>query len=424
LLLRGWMALWGHTEAALRSLSALVSVLCIPFLYLLGRELAGKWRGLLAALLFALCPTSVYFAQEARAYALLMLSGAILLWAAAVFQRDARSTRAAVTYVLAGTLCLYLHATGLLFVAACGAAVWLYLVRRGRRGRRALAKWTALNVAVMLLGVPYYSHAFAASQSGIINYVPPAGLHQFLYSISLAVSGIVTPYPWPGLLLAAAFLLVLGISLCLNPVPARATVTLLGVPCLFVAFVFVVSMRRPILLPRTMVWLIVPLCVLAARQILVGRIARYVVLLTTMVAFGAGLFFQLTRPNSDKEPLRDVVQALSPGIEHAGLVVLSPSSDPMVLAYYAPQVRNVRVWDSAANHTIFGAEGRSAHLQSISEAEILQAIRANESVVLVSHSFDLDRLNDLRRQAPATSYREWSCGKVVCVAAAVWQPAR
>jgi hypothetical protein len=421
-LLRGWMALFGHGEAALRSLSVLASTLCIPFLYMLGRELAGKWCGLLGAFLFAACPTSLYFAQETRSYAFLMLAGTILLWAAAVLQRDSRSTIAAIVYLLSGTFCLYLHATGLLFVAACGAAVWLHLLTSGRRKGNALAKWTLLNFAVVLLGVPYYIHAFTASKTGIINYVPAAGLHQFIYSISLAVSGIVTPYPWPGFLMAIAVLLPLGLSLCLSPLSRRATVTLIGVPVFFIGFVFLVSVHRPILLPRTLVWILAPLCIVAARQMRVGRLARWGVVAGMAIAFGGGMFFQLTRPNSNKEPFRDVVKTLSPELGQPGLVVLSPSSDPMVLAYYAPQMKDVRMWDEDSNHTIFGAAARSAHVPSVSEAQILQAIHANEPVVVVSHSFDLNRLNDLRRQAPATTYQEWYCGKVVCVAAATWEP--
>src|SRR6202021_1025178 len=66
LLLQGWTALWGHSEAALRSLSSLASFLCVPETHLLGRELGAKSRALPAPLLCALCPTSVYFAQEAR----------------------------------------------------------------------------------------------------------------------------------------------------------------------------------------------------------------------------------------------------------------------------------------------------------------------------------------------------------------------
>jgi uncharacterized membrane protein len=421
-LLRNWMKWWGESEAALRSLSALASTLCIPFLYLLGRELAGKWRGLLGALLYALCPASLYFAQETRVYAFLMFASAGLLWAAAIFQRDSRSRRAAISYLGFGTLCLYLHATGLLFVAACGTAIGLFLLKRGRRGRAAFWKWTALNVAVMLLGVPYYRHAFTAVQSGIINYVPPAGLHQFIYSSSLVVSGIVTPYPWPGFLLAAALFVTLAVSLWLHPLSSRASVTLIAVPALFIALVFAVSLRRPILLPRVLVWVVVPLCVLVGRQLLLAGRSRFALLLALVAAFGGGLFFQLTAPNDDKEPIRQLMQTMAPQLARADLVVLSPVSNPMLLRYYAPGIKGVRLWDAASNPTIMAAAAKRVHVESISEAGIMQAIRARRTVVVLSHSFDLNRLNDLRKQAPESLYHEWFCGKVPCVAAAAWQP--
>ena len=142
LLLRGWIALFGDSEAALRSLSAAASILCVPVTYLLGRELGGKSRGLAGALLFALCPASLYFAQETRAYALFMLAATGVLWAAAVYQRDSRSVKAAVVYCFSATLCLYLHATGLLLVVACGGAVWLYLLSNGAApAGRAFTGW-------------------------------------------------------------------------------------------------------------------------------------------------------------------------------------------------------------------------------------------------------------------------------------------
>jgi mannosyltransferase len=422
LLLHGWMALWGHSEAALRSLSLVASTLCVPGIYLLGRELAGKSLGLLAALLFALCPVSLYFAQEARVYALFMLAASVVLWAAAVFERDPRSVRATVLYALSGTLSLYLHATGLLLVVACGGAVWLFLLAQGKSRRPALLKWTALNGFILLLGVPYFLRAFTASHSGIINFVPPAGIHQFVYSASQVVSGPVTPYPWPGFLLAAVVFVALALSLCLQPLSSRAAVILIAVPCLYVALVFVVSISRPILLPRILAWTAVPLCLLAARQLLVAGRARYVVLVSLVAAFGTGLFFQVTKPGSDKEPWREISQTFAPQLEQADLVVLSPSSDPMVLNYYGQQPKNVRLWDETLHPTIMSAAAKRLHVASISEPEILQAIQTNHSVWVVSHSFDLGRVDDLQSRVPPTVFREWFCGKVPCAAVAGWQP--
>ncbi len=421
LLLRGWIGLWGSSEAALRSLSALASTLCVPVAYLLGRELGSKPRALAGALFCAICPMSVYFAQEARVYALLMLAASMALWAAAVFQRDWRSLKAAWWYVLSATLCLYLHVTGLLFVAACTGAVWLSLLSKGVSARGARPKWLTLNGLVLLLGLPYYLHVFAASQTGVINYVPSAGIHQLVYCLSLVVAGIVTPYPWPAFLLAAAVCIALMASLWLNPPSSRASVTLIGIPCLFVALVLVLSIRRPILLPRILIFMVVPLCVLAGRQVLVTGRARVAVLLSLVAAFGGGLFFQVTAQNSDKEPLRDISRTLAPQFTRADLVVLSPVSNPEVLLYYAPQVKNVRLWDAGLPPTIMRAAADKLHMPTITGPEIVQAIQSGQSVWVLSHSFDLGLLSELQAHAPAAFFREWFCGKVPCAAAAHWQ---
>jgi mannosyltransferase len=422
LLLRGWMALWGDSEAALRSLSAVASTLCIPVTYFLGRELFGKLEGVLGALLFALCPLSLYFAQEARVYTLLMLAATIVLWAAAVFQRDPHSVKAAAFYALFATLCIYLHATGVLLVAACGGTVWLFLLSQGVRGRQAWLKWTALNAFVLLLGAPYFVHTLAASHAGGLDWMPRMSIHTLVYSTSIAVSGELTPYPWPGFVLAAAVFGTLIVSLFLHRLPTRAGVTLIGVPCLFVAMVSVLSIARPILLPRILVWTVVPLCVIAASQLLVAGRARYAVLLSLLAAFGTGLFFQMTMPGSDKEPWREGMHAVSPQLERADLVVLSPLFDPMVLNYYAPRVKNVRLWDASLNPTIMNGAAERLHVPYITEPEILQAIDAKQSVWVLSNGLDLTRVNDLRSRVPATVFREWYCGKGPCVGAAGWQP--
>jgi len=100
-----------------------------------------------------------------------------------------------------------------------------------------------------------------------------------------------------------------------------------------------------------------------------GR-ARFAVLLTLIATFGVGLFFQVTAPNSDKEPWREISRELGPELEKADLVVLSPVSNPMVLRYYAPRIKNVRLWDASVNPTIMSEAAERLHIASISEAEI------------------------------------------------------
>jgi hypothetical protein len=74
-LLNLWMRL-GDDASSVRLLSAVVGTLTIPVIFLLGRRLTGPGTGLLAALLLAISPFHVRFAQEARMYTLLAFTAA------------------------------------------------------------------------------------------------------------------------------------------------------------------------------------------------------------------------------------------------------------------------------------------------------------------------------------------------------------
>jgi uncharacterized membrane protein len=68
-----WTQAFGTAEFGLRSLSAVAGVATIPVVYLIGLELRGRRAGLLAAALAAVNPMLLWYSQEARAYALLVL---------------------------------------------------------------------------------------------------------------------------------------------------------------------------------------------------------------------------------------------------------------------------------------------------------------------------------------------------------------
>lgn len=103
-LLSIWRCLSGDSEFALRALSAFASVLSVAFTYALGKRLTSKWVGLTAALFVALNTFSIYYAQEARMYALLTMWGSASMWVFAGFilhtRQKNRSRRRYVGYAL------------------------------------------------------------------------------------------------------------------------------------------------------------------------------------------------------------------------------------------------------------------------------------------------------------------------------------
>ena len=84
-LLNLWVRLFGLSENGLRSLSVFASAATVGLTYDLGRRLFGRVAGLLAAFLLAIAPFHIYYAQEARMYALLTLWATLLVSSFIVF---------------------------------------------------------------------------------------------------------------------------------------------------------------------------------------------------------------------------------------------------------------------------------------------------------------------------------------------------
>jgi mannosyltransferase len=165
-LLHGWMRVFGESEVAVRSLSATIGVLLVAVVYRLGTQIFNRRVGLLAAFVAAVSPFQVYYAQEARMYALLALLGALTVWSTVeligVWERangDEGSgfiqsvTRYSLLYVLGATLGLYTHYAFPLVLIATNLAVlgWLLLRKVARR----LVDWLILQVVPLLLYLPW-----------------------------------------------------------------------------------------------------------------------------------------------------------------------------------------------------------------------------------------------------------------------------
>ncbi len=73
IILWGWYKLVGYSEVTGRLLSAIFGVLSVMALYFLGKELFNKKVGAFAAIILCFNEFSIYYAQENRAYSLLLL---------------------------------------------------------------------------------------------------------------------------------------------------------------------------------------------------------------------------------------------------------------------------------------------------------------------------------------------------------------
>ncbi|HYZ80543.1 MAG TPA: glycosyltransferase family 39 protein, partial [Solirubrobacteraceae bacterium] len=128
-----WARIFGFDEAGLRSLSALCGVLTIPVAYLVGAQLVSRRAGLIATALAACSPLLIWYSQEARSYAMLILLTALSLLAF-VSARAAPTPRALALWALASVLALATHYYAA--VAVAPEAGWLLARQRRPRAVR------------------------------------------------------------------------------------------------------------------------------------------------------------------------------------------------------------------------------------------------------------------------------------------------
>jgi 4-amino-4-deoxy-L-arabinose transferase-like glycosyltransferase len=203
-MLAAWRALTGESEFALRALSAFASVVTVALVYAIGRRLMNPWAGVFAAALVALNTFAIYYAQEARMYALLAL------WAAGAVRAltgllDARTPRARWTWAAALAL---LNAAGLwtqyvypAFMLAQGAAllVWWLAGDPRRAGLRApLTAYVSANLVTIALFLPWLPAAWAqiTAWPNTGDAVPP--LEALAAVMSALTVGVTSAYSGAG----------------------------------------------------------------------------------------------------------------------------------------------------------------------------------------------------------------------------------
>jgi mannosyltransferase len=207
----GTLALWedfvGSTEFGLRSYSALWSVVSVAAAYALAKRLSSPIAGLAAAAFVALNTFSIYYAQEARMYAMLAAIGALSMWAFVGFwQKPLRpfagqsiaplpqssEFRWAIALCLLNTIGAYTHFSYALVMVAQGVMAVLALGNLAYRAattripfhilRRAFILYFVANLITVLLFLPWMFTAISqvSAQPNISLTTSAAEMSQIL----------------------------------------------------------------------------------------------------------------------------------------------------------------------------------------------------------------------------------------------------
>jgi 4-amino-4-deoxy-L-arabinose transferase-like glycosyltransferase len=222
LLLHGWIKLAGVNPYTFRFFSAWWSTLALPLFYALARRLFDRRFSLLALVLVAVSPFYVYYAQEARTYALTLALVLDSSWLLLKWLQD-RRTRWLLPYSVTTLACLYTHYAALLLPLAQTAFVAASLLRRqratpARAQIKLLITWliSQLSIAVLFLPWPIYARyglrQLVAPDVGTLTATPlEVGAHTLWTTLREFSLGRTLSSPLAdGLTLLFLFLLILG----------------------------------------------------------------------------------------------------------------------------------------------------------------------------------------------------------------------
>ncbi|MBN1659989.1 MAG: glycosyltransferase family 39 protein [Anaerolineae bacterium] len=225
-LLHGWMRLFGDGEVAVRGLSVLLGVLTVPLIYLAGRALfENESAGLLAALLGAISPLHIWYAQEVRMYTLLtflcLLSSYLLLRVTAT--RDPLHAVALwAGFTMANAAAIYTHYFAF-FVLAFQAVYLLWTWGRKRLRPRHLVAGGAISGLVTLLAyLPWLPNLLTRYEADTSYLAGRLKLGEVLVDIAILFTGGESVTEADGVRLAAGLAIVL--ALCLAALLAYAAI--------------------------------------------------------------------------------------------------------------------------------------------------------------------------------------------------------
>jgi hypothetical protein len=259
------MAVTGRSEFALRFPSLCCGVLAVVLLYRLAILWCGHQSAIWSAFLLTWQPLSIWYAQDGRMYAALMMLPLLSLYFAARLWSGKRSKWFWIGYGVAGVVGLmthYMSALAMLAQEACALCIgW-----RARDGKFVL-RWHIVQIAVVVLCLPWLIYALPLLRSHTSSWVQPTSLPQILwrvlraYTVGLTLDWRLALVP----VLASAGALLLGggslwragrrLELCY-------LLALIVVPVLSIALL---SAYRPAFDERYLLFVMMPILILMGR---------------------------------------------------------------------------------------------------------------------------------------------------------------
>jgi uncharacterized membrane protein len=345
-----WRHVFGTSEFALRSMSALFGTLTVPAAFYAARDLVSERAGLVTALLVALDPLLIWYSQEARSYVLLVFFSTVAL---AFFARALRTgeRRDHLLWAASSVLALFSHYFAALTILP--EAVWLFVIaRREGRSLRPLLYGVAGIVAMGAALLPYALEQRKGNKQGFIHDLPRATRlddivrHPLAGELGGPVHGFVQ--------VAALFSLVAIVLLVVRGGvrEKRGALIALGIVLvsLVIPFTFSFTKHYDYLFQRNLLATVVPMAIVLAAGFAVARggwIARIGLAGLCVTWMVINIAVPLDK-KLQREDWRNAVSSLGPNSEPR-VVATSPSFFDVPLHTYLKRAKRLRGGGAVTN---------------------------------------------------------------------------
>lgn len=331
---KGALTLWGAAPFGQRFLAALFSIVGVPLIYWAGRLIFNRRVALLAALLLALDPLHVWFAQEARMYSLL---GALAIISLAVFWQAMRTGRRRYWAALAivNSFIFGLHYFGFLIPVSQLA----FIIATFRQNHRQLRPWAITQVAAFLPLLPWLiATALRETQSfgiGFLESPVPLDVPLTLWNFT---TGWSTYFLWPVSILALVLFAVASINGLRGGQPSFRFSQLLLIFWVFLPLilVWIISQRRAFYADRYLSFIIPGLMLLVAFGAVRIRSKpwRNLLIAGLIIASGYGLLNTRFDPTFYKDNWRDTVTYLEQHSRPGDIILIYNSHLQIPFTYH------------------------------------------------------------------------------------------
>jgi len=196
IILKGWTSLFGYSVFSCRLLSAIFSILTLPFLFFIGKDIKDEKFGLIIIFLYSISPLSIYYANEVRSYSLIHLLFTISLLFAIRCITIPNNPKNYVFLAIFGALLIYTHYFGIIYLIGLYFGIIVINLNNKKINKNILFS----IIIVILSYIPWIPYAINDAFGGPAGYtggqlsVINLSYYAFVYFVAPVPSNINNPY--------------------------------------------------------------------------------------------------------------------------------------------------------------------------------------------------------------------------------------